>query len=67
MSTMTTTLATATLVGTASTMKTVAAVDSHCPTCGYGEEHDPSEAQLRIQELEGLVQDLTQRAAFTGK
>ncbi|KAJ5257036.1 GDPGTP exchange factor Sec2p [Penicillium angulare] len=62
---MTTTLATATLVGTASTMKTVAAVDSHCPTCGYGEEHDPSEAQLRIQELEGLVQDLTQRAAFT--
>ncbi|KAJ5736973.1 GDPGTP exchange factor Sec2p [Penicillium malachiteum] len=59
---MSTTITTA-LVGS-STM-TVAAVETQCPTCGYDETHDSSEAQLRIQELEGLVQDLTKRAAMT--
>ncbi|KAJ5723978.1 GDPGTP exchange factor Sec2p [Penicillium malachiteum] len=44
---------------------TVAAVETQCPTCGYDETHESSEAQLRIQELEGLVQDLTKRAAVT--
>ncbi|KAJ5913725.1 GDPGTP exchange factor Sec2p [Penicillium tannophilum] len=65
MSATTTTLATATLVGTPSAMKTVATVEeNHCPTCGSGESYDSSEAQLRIQELEGQIQDLTHRVAL---
>ncbi|KAJ5710150.1 GDPGTP exchange factor Sec2p [Penicillium malachiteum] len=61
---MSTTTITTSLVGSSSTM-TVAAVETQCPTCGYDETHESSEAQLRIQELEGLVQDLTKRAAVT--
>lgn len=39
-----------------------------CPTCGAnGNLHDPDAAQHRIQELEGLIQELNQRAAVTGK
>lgn len=39
-----------------------------CPTCGGNANlHDPSEAQHRIQELEGQIQELNQRAAVTGK
>ncbi|KAJ5648157.1 GDPGTP exchange factor Sec2p [Penicillium lividum] len=46
-------------------MKAVAtATKSHCPACGYGDSFDPSEAQLRIQELEGQIQDLTHRVAL---
>ncbi|KAJ6096086.1 GDPGTP exchange factor Sec2p [Penicillium sp. IBT 16267x] len=63
MSATTTTSATATLVGSA--MKTVAIVEeNHCPRCGSGDSYDPSEAQLRIQELEGQIQDLTHRVAL---
>lgn len=39
-----------------------------CPTCGSnGNLHDPAEAQHRIQELEGQIQELNERAAVTGK
>lgn len=40
-----------------------------CPTCGggNGDLHDSAEAQRRIQELEGQIQELNQRAAVTGK
>lgn len=39
-----------------------------CPTCGGNSDiHDPAEAQRRIQELEGHVQELNERAAVTGK
>ncbi|KAJ5948670.1 hypothetical protein N7454_001977 [Penicillium verhagenii] len=67
MSATTTTIATATLVGIPSTMKTVATVsENHCATCGStrSDSFDSSEAQLRIQELEGQIQDLTHRVAL---
>ncbi|KAJ5947248.1 GDPGTP exchange factor Sec2p [Penicillium verhagenii] len=67
MSATTTTIATATLVGIPSTMKTVAtATENHCATCGSTktDSFDSSEAQLRIQELEGQIQDLTHRVAL---
>lgn len=38
-----------------------------CPTCGTNGDIHPSEAQRRIQELEGQIQELNQRAAVTGK
>lgn len=67
--TTTSTFTTTTLVGTRSAM-TNASITSEqpCPTCGgHGNLHDPAEAQHRIQELEGQIQELNERAAVTGK
>lgn len=65
-STLTTTT---TLVGTPSAMKDVMTLsEKQCPTCGgTGDSHGALESQRRIQELEGQVQALTERAAMTGK
>lgn len=42
--------------------------ENQCPTCGgNGASHDAVESHRRIQELEGHVQALTERAAVTGK
>ncbi|KAJ6164904.1 GDPGTP exchange factor Sec2p [Penicillium chermesinum] len=55
---------TTTLIGTSSAMATVATgTETPCPVCGgMSDVHDSSEAQRRIQELEGQVQELTERA-----
>lgn len=43
-------------------------LEKQCPTCGgTGDSQDALESQRRIQELEGQVQALTERAAVTGK
>lgn len=65
-STLTTTT---TLVGTPSAMKNVTTLsEKQCPTCGgTGDYHGALESQPRIQELEGQVQALTERAAMAGK
>ncbi len=42
--------------------------EKQCPTCGgTGDYHGALESQTRIQELEGQVQALTERAAMAGK
>lgn len=42
--------------------------EKQCPMCGgTGDSHGPLESQRRIQELEGQVQALTERAAMSGK
>jgi hypothetical protein len=42
--------------------------EKQCPTCGANaDSHDALESHRRIQELEGQVQALTERAAVTGK
>jgi hypothetical protein len=42
--------------------------EKQCPTCGGTDDsHGALESQRRIQELEGQVQALTERAAMTGK
>ena len=43
------------------------APENRCSMCGGSEAHDSPEAQRRILELEGHVQELTQRAAVNGK
>ncbi|KAJ5159674.1 GDPGTP exchange factor Sec2p [Penicillium canariense] len=65
--TTTSTLTTTTLVGMPSAVMNVATLsEKQCPTCGgNGGTHDASEAQRRIQELEGQVQHLTEHAAMT--
>ena len=67
--TTTSTLTTTTLVGTLPAMTNAAPpIGKPCPTCGgIGAAHDQSEAQHRIQELEGQIQELTERAAVTGR
>lgn len=67
--TTTSTLTTTTLVGTRSAMTNAStSSERSCPTCGgNGNLHDPAEAQYRIQELEGQIQELNERAAVTGK
>ncbi|CEJ58232.1 hypothetical protein PMG11_06897 [Penicillium brasilianum] len=68
MSTMTTsTFTTTTLVGIPSAMKNgVTLSENQCPTCGgNGASHDAVESHRRIQELEGHVRALTERAAVT--
>ena len=69
MSATTTTLTTTTLVGTPSVMTTDATFNEEkCPTCGgNGDSHESLEAQQRIQELEGQIQDLMAQAVVTGK
>lgn len=69
MSATTTALTTTTLIGTPSAMtNAVSTVEKQCPTCGgKGVSHELPEAQHRIQELEGQVQELTERATVTGK
>ncbi|KAJ5433423.1 uncharacterized protein N7458_012579 [Penicillium daleae] len=64
MSTMTaSTLTTTTLVGIPSAMKNVTTLsEKQCPTCGG---NGAVESHRRIQELEGQVQALTERAAVT--
>ncbi|KAJ5239273.1 hypothetical protein N7468_003892 [Penicillium chermesinum] len=59
---------TTTLIGTSSAMATVATgTETPCPVCGgMSDVHDSSEAQRRIQELEGQVQELTERATDAG-
>ncbi|KAJ5894650.1 hypothetical protein N7495_006341 [Penicillium taxi] len=67
--TLTSTLATTTLVGTPSAMAmtTFATLsEKHCPTCGsVSDFSDLAEAQRRIHELEEQVYYLTDRAAET--
>lgn len=64
----TTTLTTTTLVGSQSAMTNDTLVsENHCSMCGGAEVQNSPEAQRRIQELEGHVQELRDRAAVTGK
>ncbi|KAJ5585054.1 GDPGTP exchange factor Sec2p [Penicillium hispanicum] len=65
--TTTSTLATTTLVGTPSAMtNTVSIPEKRCSTCGgSGPVYEHPDAQHRIQELEGQVRELTERAAVT--
>lgn len=68
MSATTTALTTTTLIGMPSAMTNDSMTfEKRCPTCaGNGLSYDPSEAPRRIQELEGQVQELNERAAVTG-
>lgn len=64
----TTTLTTTTLVGSQSAMTNDTLVsEKHCSMCRGAEASDSPEARRRIQELEGHVQELKDRAAVTGK
>lgn len=68
MSATTTTLMTTTLVGTPSAMTNVVEPFSEksCPTCGSnGNALDASEAQRRILELEGQIQEMTAQASIS--
>ncbi|KAJ5690597.1 GDPGTP exchange factor Sec2p [Penicillium macrosclerotiorum] len=66
MSATTTTLTSTTLVGAPSAMTHVTTLsEKQCPTCGGYESHDAAESHRRIQELEGHIQELTERAAIT--
>ena len=70
MSATTTTLMTTTLVGTPSAMTNVVEPlsEKSCPTCGTnGYALDASEAQRRISELEGQIQEMTAQASVSGK
>ena len=58
------TLTTTTLVGTPSAMNITTLSEKQCPACG---RDGAVESHHRIQELEGQVQALTERAAVTGK
>lgn len=43
-------------------------LEKSCPTCGSnGDALDASEAQRRIQELEGHIQEMTANASISGK
>lgn len=68
MSATTIALTTTTLVGTPSAMTNDSMnFEKRCPTCaGNGHSYDRSKAPRRIQELEGQVQELNERAAVTG-
>ncbi|CAI7648971.1 unnamed protein product [Penicillium pancosmium] len=65
MSATTTTLMTTTLVGTSSAMTKDPFLEKSCPTCGSDGALDASEAQRRILELEGQIQEMTAHSAIT--
>lgn len=67
--TTTSTFTTTTLVGIPSAMKNgMTLSEKQCPMCGgNGDSHDAVESHRRIQELEGQVHALSERAAMTGK
>lgn len=67
MSTMTTTTFATTLIGTPEPLMAVATAEKLCPTCGLSDDYDAVETKMRIQELEGLIQNLTARAASDGE
>ncbi|KAJ5980815.1 hypothetical protein N7481_008113 [Penicillium waksmanii] len=64
MSATTTTLMTTTLVGTSSAMTKDPFLENSCPTCGSNGGLDASEAQRRILELEGQIQEMTAHSAI---
>ncbi|KAJ5755114.1 hypothetical protein N7533_004657 [Penicillium manginii] len=65
MSATTTTLMTTTLVGTHSAMTKIdPSLENSCPTCGTNGALDASEAQRRILELEGQIQEMTAHSAI---
>jgi hypothetical protein len=59
---------TTTLVGTHSAMTKIdPSLENSCPTCGTNGALDASEAQRRILELEGQIQEMTAHSAIAGK